>query len=449
MAQQPGLLAPRAAAALQPALSYGMAFTDLKELGLWSAEDPDGSIVLGVAENRISSDLVHERIASLGPFPPGLMTYQSWRGIPELGAALKSMLESTFMEGISVDPDHLTFAAGAGAIVDLLFHCIASPDDGVLIPAPYYPAFDNDLAVRNSVRPLPVHLSPAAPLAAQLDAAAADAAARGHPVRALLVSNPSNPLGTVLAEGEVRDMMAWCLRRRIHFVSDEIYALSVFGADGPAFVSAAVIAEREAAAMEGGERAAELVHVIFGASKDFCASGLRLGCLHSRNATLNSALVNLAYFTLPSSVVQCMFAQLFGDAAFMGRFVAENNRRLAASYEALTGALDALPEPVPYTPASAAMFLWIDLRAGLREATWEEEDSLWAHMVKSKRLLLTPGRACHAAAPGFFRICWAWMPTEALPVAAARMAEAVSEHRAAAAPDKAAAAAAAPAAERE
>lgn len=41
--------------------------------------------------------------------------------------------------------------------------------------------------------------------------------------------------------------------------SDEIYALSVFGADGPAFVSAAVVAEREAAAMEGGEHASELV----------------------------------------------------------------------------------------------------------------------------------------------------------------------------------------------
>lgn len=89
---------------------------------------------------------------------------------------------------------------------------------GVLIPAPYYPAFDNDLAVRNSVRPLPVHLSPDTPLAAQLDAAADAAAARGHPVKALLVSNPSNPLGTVLAEGEVREMLAWCLRRRIHFV---------------------------------------------------------------------------------------------------------------------------------------------------------------------------------------------------------------------------------------
>ena len=39
-----------------------------------------------------------ERIKELGPFPPQLLTYQAWRGIPELGLALKSMLESTFMK---------------------------------------------------------------------------------------------------------------------------------------------------------------------------------------------------------------------------------------------------------------------------------------------------------------------------------------------------------------
>jgi 1-aminocyclopropane-1-carboxylate synthase len=88
----------------------------------------------------------------------------------------------------------------------------------VLIPAPYYPAFDNDLSVRNQIEPIPAHLEPGAPLGEQLDAAAAAAAAAGHPVRALLISNPSNPLGTVMPEGELREMMRWCLARRVHFV---------------------------------------------------------------------------------------------------------------------------------------------------------------------------------------------------------------------------------------
>ncbi|KAI8471901.1 MAG: pyridoxal phosphate-dependent transferase [Monoraphidium minutum] len=418
--EPPNFLAPRASPALQPALSYGAAFGALKESGLWSEADPDGSIVLGVAENKISADVLYERIRELGQWPPELLTYQAWRGIPALGEALKSMLESTFMQGINVNVDHITCTAGAGAVVDLLFHCITSPGDGVLISAPYYPAFDNDLGVRNATAAVPVHLDPAgAPLGEQLSAAAAASAARDVAIKALLISNPSNPLGTVVPEGELREMMAWCLANGVHFVSDEIYALSVFGAGGPAFVSAAVLAEREAAAMPGGENAADLVHVIFGMSKDFCASGLRLGCLHSRNPSLNDALVNLAYFTLPSAPIQWLFAELLGDAKFLRHYVAENNRRLLHSYQTLTDALDAAGgDPIPYVPATAAMFLWIDLRAGLRAPTWEEERSLWRYM------------ACHAAEPGFFRVCWAWMPPGALVAAAGRVAAAVREHRA-------------------
>ena len=48
---------------------------------------------------------------------------------------------------VPVDPDHLTVLSGAGAIVDNLFWCIGGHGGGVLIPRPYYPAFDNDLEV--------------------------------------------------------------------------------------------------------------------------------------------------------------------------------------------------------------------------------------------------------------------------------------------------------------
>ena len=48
---------------------------------------------------------------------------------------------------LQVDPDHICVSAGAGSVIDILFHCIASRGDGALIPVPYYPAFDNDLQV--------------------------------------------------------------------------------------------------------------------------------------------------------------------------------------------------------------------------------------------------------------------------------------------------------------
>ncbi len=44
------------------------------------------------------------------------------------------------------------------------------------------------------------------------------------------------------------------------------------------------------------------VHVLYGASKDFCANGLRLGALHSRNAALIAAITGIAYVTAPTVV---------------------------------------------------------------------------------------------------------------------------------------------------
>lgn len=38
--------------------------------------------------------------------------------------------------------------AGCGAVLDLVIYSIASDGDSIGIPAPYYPAFDNDVKVR-------------------------------------------------------------------------------------------------------------------------------------------------------------------------------------------------------------------------------------------------------------------------------------------------------------
>ncbi len=48
-------------------------------------------------------------------------------------------------QGVPLEADKITVLAGCGSVLDLLFFCIASEGDAVGIPAPYYPAFDNDL----------------------------------------------------------------------------------------------------------------------------------------------------------------------------------------------------------------------------------------------------------------------------------------------------------------
>lgn len=38
----------------------------------------------------------------------------------------------------------------------------------------------------------------------------------------------------------------------------------------------------------------DLVHVLYGAAKDFCANGLRLGAFHTRNAAMSKAMISIS-----------------------------------------------------------------------------------------------------------------------------------------------------------
>ena len=95
-----------------------------------------------------------------------------------------------------------------------------------------------------------------------------------------------------------------------------------------------------------------------------------------------------------------------------------------------------LPVPCPTLPA---LSLPTPTRQWLPEASWEAELSLWRRACDEGHLILTPGADCHAAEPGFFRLCFAWMPAAALPEAVHRLKRVLKEPRGAAAAPTAAA----------
>lgn len=93
--------------------------------------------------------------------------------------------------------------------------------------------------------------------------------------------------------------------------SDEVYGNSVFGSDGNAFISAAqIINSPDGESLPGAEFADDLIHIVFGMTKDFCASSMRVGCLYSKNASLNQALDNLTYFAAASAHTQWLFTKV-------------------------------------------------------------------------------------------------------------------------------------------
>eukprot|EP00775_Hariotina_reticulata_P003457 gene3457-3728_t len=341
-----------------------------------SLDHPNGAIALAIAENRLSSREFQEALEQHSScIPLSAMSYQDMRGIPELRAAIARMMQTTFMQGVQVDPDNLSVLAGCGTVVDMLFHLIADEGQSILIPAPYYPAFDNDLKIRNTLVTVPVHLDYSdTDFSAVLDAAATEARQAGRPVKGLLLTNPTNPQGMLYSRPQLHCCMQWCLRNEVHFISS--------------------------------------------------------------NKLLNTALGNLGYFAAVSGPLQWQLTRLLSDEAWLHNFLAENKRRLQHVYCTLSSGLTAAG--IPFAPARAAMFLWADLSAAFsthssrqtscsdeNEATWEDEARFWEYMVKQHKVVLTPGHACHAARPGWFRICYAWPAPDCIPTVVERIAAAV------------------------
>jgi aspartate/methionine/tyrosine aminotransferase len=99
------------------------------------------------------------------------------------------------------------------------------------------------------------------------------------PVRALVLTNPHNPLGQMYPKEVLQACVKFCQKHNIHYISDEVYALSILAnpseEHATPFVSALSL-DLGALGCDAGR-----IHTIWSTSKDFGSSGIRMVC--SRN----------------------------------------------------------------------------------------------------------------------------------------------------------------------
>ena len=97
----------------------------------------------------------------------------------------------------------------------------------------------------------------------------------------------------------IQELAAFCGKRNIHLISNEVYANSVWRSDEAAgrFVPFTSILSLDL----DQHIDPNMVHLVYGASKDFSANGLRVGVFHSRNEGLLKAVGSLRCVSLPTS----------------------------------------------------------------------------------------------------------------------------------------------------
>ncbi|KAJ4289459.1 hypothetical protein N0V88_006940 [Collariella sp. IMI 366227] len=327
---------------------------------------------LSIAENALMHQDIVDFIGKHSKVDPvHHLTYGSGpKGSPRLRKALASFLNSTFKPRESVRHEDILIMAGVTSVIDALAWTLCNDGEGIIIPQPFYTGFAVDLPTRSRAVIVPALFQtldeykgfddvfdPAMSIKA-MEKALQDAEARGVKVKAVLLTNPHNPLGRCYSADAIKEVASFCGRHKLHFISDEIYANSVFeNPEAPSpvpFISAL--------ALDLTDRIdSKFLHVTYGASKDFCANGLRLGMLHTRNEGLKAVVAGTSMLGWPPYVIQDIWASMLEDEAYTNNFFAKNQRLLAEQYAIATRFLDDHGIPY-YKNSNAGMFIWIDLR---------------------------------------------------------------------------------------
>ena len=347
---------------------------------------------LAIAENRLMADVMSEKADAVRMVPSRALTYDDMFGSPTFRAAVARTVSERITHH-PVDPSHVTPMAGAGSVIEALGWTLVDPGGGVLIPTPSYAGYWTDLGTRIGVHAVPAHTTPDDDFRITPDALTRAEASAGVDLGALLLTNPSNPLGRGLTDDEITTSVGWARERGLPIIVNEVYALS---AHRPG-------AFRSIIDVLGGM--APDLHFVWAASKDLSASGLRAGIGISLDDDVREALAAHLYFSAVSGDTQHLLVTMLEDRAWFDRYVTTMRTRLSAAYASATDVLET--HGIGYVEADAGLFVLADLRPWLPEATWEGEDALWRSILEHTGVNLTPGSACHVVEPGFVRICYA------------------------------------------
>lgn len=386
---------------------------------------PHGALQLGVAENQMLEDLLVPALTEFSsqPFAADLIYYQPTQGRPGLRKAVAKYLER-LLKVSTIDWEGLVVGAGCNAVLENLCMCLANPGEAVMIPTPYYAAFEFDLTSRAGLSIVPVNTfggsnPPVAsgltipkeayyPRRSVLDATYHRAKESGTEPRILLLCHPTNPLGICYPPEIVQECIDWCREKRVHLVSDEIYAGSVFGADN-VFTSTLELA---------GNELGDYVHLVYALSKDFGLSGLRVGTAYSENRFIRTPLQKLNDLCQISSqtqaTVETMLTAKENDEYWTDVFLRENRARIRLRCHRLQTCLEQCG--IPFLEAESGLFVWMDFTQFLPpldpvqvdgeetvESMHKRERTLYLELMTEFGLLFTPGLSMRNERPGFFR----------------------------------------------
>lgn len=395
--------------------------------------NPDGVIQLGLADNQLSLNLVWDwlernvnasllkgRNEDLGVC--GMKTYLQYDGLMDLKIVIADFMGQVVQGSVSFSPSQMVLTSGAASAIETLCFCLADPGHAVLVPSPYDPEYDMNVKWRTGVDVIPVpcrstdnfNISVAA-----LERAYNQAKKRGVKVRAVLISNPSNPVGNLLKRETLYDLLEFITEKNIHLISDELLVGSVDKENGACSNISKIL--------EAEDFDKSRVHIIYRLSEDLSLPHIQVGVIYSLNDTILAAAAKFARFSSISVFSQRVLVTMLSDKRFISEFLHLSRARLINMHLLFAQGLKGLN--IDCVNDGRGFGCWVDLSKFLRSYSVKGELEMWEKLLDAAKVNTTPGSSCRCIEPGWFRLCFAALSESDVDVVMGRIRRVIDEGR--------------------
>jgi len=308
----------------------------------------------------------------------GFTRYTPSAGIPELREAIARKV--TEKNGFAVSPKHVVVSPGAVCSIFTTLLALVEPGDEVLIPDPGWP---NYMMQMGCLAATGVRYPLDAQNGFQIDFDALEKLVTPR-TKLLLINTPGNPTGAVLPPDAVREILEFARRHDIFVLSDEVYEEILF---------------------EGVHTSTGLydidcrVATVFGFSKTYAVTGLRVGYTVAHNEKLVQLITKLQepVISCASGISQkACLAALEGPQEPFKEMVRVYKERRDKVVEILRK-----KGLYRYTP-SGAFYILIDIsKTGMNSTDFAVD------LLRTRKVAVAPGETFGATTDSFIRICFA------------------------------------------